>query len=307
MSVGVDIPGGPVLHAPDVFEGTPVDDAPRRFAILRRLVRHPAGVTGLSIVLGMMLLAALAPVVSPYGPNAQDALLPLQSPAWGHLLGTDDLGRDILTRIIFGTRNAAYVGLVAVSLGAAVGVSLGLVCGYFGGWLDMIVSRVADTLLAFPGIIIAIVVVAVAGAGTRQVAFAVALVNAPEFYRIMRASVLGQKSRDYVSATECIGAGNARIMFRHLMPNSVGPLFVQVPLSAGLAIRLAAGLSFIGLGSQPPEAAWGTMLKDSFALLPLGWWYAVFPGIALAIFLIGLNLLSDGLRDVYDPRSEFGQ
>lgn len=274
--------------------------------LLRRLARHPAGLVGGSIVLLMLVVAFAAPLIAPHGPNVQDATAPLQAPSWHYLLGTDELGRDVLSRIIYGAWNAVYIGVLAVAIGAAVGVTTGLLAGYFGRWADALLSRLWDGLLAFPGIILAIVVVAAFGAGTQQVAYAVALVNAPEFFRLTRGGVLEQKGRDYVAATECLGAGNGRIMLRHLLPNSMGPLFVQASISMGVAIRIAAGLSFIGLGTQPPTAAWGNMLQESFSLLPLGWWLAVFPGVALAIFLIGLNLLADALRDVLDPRSAHG-
>jgi peptide/nickel transport system permease protein len=285
----------------------PIDLAPRRGGrwgdFLGRLLAHRSGTVGAVVVLIIVLVALAAPLVAPFDPNAQDVLDVLVPPGAHHLLGTDELGRDVLSRLIYGAQNSVFVGFLAVALGALVGVATGLVAGYAGGWVDAVISRLWDVLLAFPGLILALVVVTVLGPGTRQVAYAVALVNAPEFFRITRGSVFEQKEREYVAAAECLGAGSARIILRHLLPNSVGPLLVQSSLSMGFAIRLSAGLSFIGLGTQPPAASWGNMLQESFQLLPSGWWLAVFPGVALAVLLIGLNLLADGLRDVFDPRS----
>jgi peptide/nickel transport system permease protein len=226
----------------------------------------------------------------------------LVPPGAGWLLGTDELGRDILSRIIYGSRISLLVGVVAVVIGAGVGIPTGLVAGYFGGWIDGVIMRLWDALLAFPGILTGIAVVTVLGPGAVNAAIALAIVNIPEFSRLTRACVLREREREYVLAGRCVGGRDGRIISRHLLPNCLAPILVQLSLSMGFAVLLEAALSFLGLGTQAPEPSWGSMLNDSRTYLRQAPWYGVFPGIALASLLVGLNYLSDALRQALDPR-----
>jgi peptide/nickel transport system permease protein len=203
---------------------------------------------------------------------------------------------------VYGSRISLFVGVLAVVIGSVVGVSSGLAAGYRGGWLDAAIMRVWDTLLAFPAILLGIAVAAILGPGVTNAAIALAIISIPQFSRITRASVLGEKQKDYVQAARCIGVGDVKIALRHIFPNTVSPLLVQLSLAMAYAVLLEAGLSFLGLGTQPPEPSWGSMLNTSRAYLRQAPWYAVFPGIALSILLLGLNFLSDALRDALDPR-----
>ena len=269
---------------------------------LVRTLRNRMGAFGIGILALLVVVAAGASTLAPYHPNAQHDGDELQSPARAYPLGTDELGRDILSRVIWGARVSLLVGLVAVAIGAGVGVPTGLVAGYFGGWLDATIMRLWDALLAFPGILTGIAVVTVLGPGALNVAIALAIVNVPEFSRLTRACVLRERERDYVLAARCLGSSDRRLIARHLLPNCLAPLLVQLSLSMGFAVLLEASLSFLGLGTQAPDPSWGSMLNDSRTYLRQAPWYGVFPGIALAVMLVGLNYLSDALRLALDPR-----
>ncbi len=260
------------------------------------------GAFGLTVLLLMAGLAIFAPVVAPYSPIVQHPGMELQRPSAAFWLGTDELGRDLFSRILYGARVSFVVGIIAVSLGASVGVSTGLLSGYLGGWVDSVIMRFYDALLAFPGIIIGIAVISVLGAGTLNVGYALALGGAPFFARLMRGLVLSERERDYVAAARSVGAGAGRIMVVHVLPNTIGPVIVQLSLAMGFAVLAEAGLSFLGLGVRPPEPSWGSMLNDSRAYLRQAPWYGLWPGIALTILLIALNYLADALRDALDPR-----
>jgi len=265
-------------------------------------VRNPMGAFGLGVIVALILVAALAPLLAPYHPNVQHDLSELQPPGWPFVLGTDELGRDILSRIIWGARVSLLVGLVAVIVGAGLGIPTGLVAGYFGGWADTVIMRLLDALLAFPGILTGIAVVTVLGPGAINAALALAIVNVPEFARLTRACVLREREREYVLASRCVGARDARVIWAHLFPNCLAPILVQLSLSMGFAVLLEAALSFIGLGQQAPDPSWGSMLNDSRAYLRQAPWFGIFPGLALAALLVGLNYLSDALRQALDPR-----
>jgi peptide/nickel transport system permease protein len=270
--------------------------------VLVRISRNPMGAFGLAIVVLMGLVAILAPVVAPYSPIQQHPGLELKPPSGQFWLGSDDLGRDLFSRILYGARVSFVVGIVATALGAAVGVSTGMLSGYLGGWVDSVIMRFYDALLAFPGIIIGIAVISILGPSTLNVAYALAIGGMPFFARLMRSSVLSERERDYVYAARSIGAKDGRIMFRHVLPNTLAPLLVQLSLAMGFAVLAEAGLSFLGLGTQPPDPSWGTMLNDSRAYLREAPWYGLWPGVALTILLVALNYLSDALRDALDPR-----
>jgi peptide/nickel transport system permease protein len=296
----------PVINPPRFGAATQRGSWVRRqhpwLQVLVRIGRNPMGAFGLAIVLIMALLALLAPVIAPYSPVAQHPGQELRPPGSAYLLGSDDLGRDLLSRILFGARVSFVVGIVATSLGASVGISTGLLSGYVGGWVDSVIMRFYDALLAFPGVIIGIAVISILGPSTLNVAYALALGGMPFFARLMRSCVLSERERDYVYAARCIGARDGRIMFRHVLPNTLAPLLVQLSLAMGFAVLAEAGLSFLGLGTQPPDPSWGSMLYDSRAYLREAPWYGLWPGVALSILLVALNYLSDALRDALDPR-----
>lgn len=269
---------------------------------LRRLLRNPSGIIGL-VGLGLLIVAATgADFLAPFDPleqHARDRLLP---PGGVYLLGTDELGRDLLSRIFFGARISLSVGLLSVAIGTIVGVVTGLVAGYWGRWIDPIIMRVWDTLLAFPTILLGVILAAIMGPGVVTAAVAVGINNVPTFSRLTRAGVLGEKEKDYVLAARALGASDWRIAFRHILPNCVPPLLVQLALAMAFAALLEASLSFLGLGAQPPEPSWGSMLSKAQGFLRIQPWFGIFPGLALAVELISLNFLADGLRDVLDPR-----
>jgi peptide/nickel transport system permease protein len=270
--------------------------------VMVRISRNPMGAFGLAIVVIMGLVAILAPVIAPYSPIQQHPGLELRPPSSQFWLGSDDLGRDLFSRILYGARVSFVVGIVATALGATIGVSTGLLSGYLGGWVDSVIMRFYDALLAFPGIIIGIAVISILGPSTLNVAYALAIGGMPFFARLMRSSVLSERERDYVYAARSIGAKDGRIMFRHVLPNTLAPLLVQLSLAMGFAVLAEAGLSFLGLGTQPPDPSWGTMLNDSRAYLREAPWYGLWPGVALTVLLVALNYLSDALRDALDPR-----
>lgn len=266
-----------------------------------RTIHNPMGVFGLTILLLLVVMALAAPLLAPFDPLAQNPGDELAAPSLPYLLGTDEFGRDLLSRIIFGSRISLLVGVVAVGLGAGVGISTGLLAGYIGGWLETVVMRVYDALLAFPAILLGIAVVTVLGPSSLNVAYAIAIAQMPNFARLTRSSVLTEREHDYVTAARCLGAGDGRIMWLHVLPNCIAPLLVQVSLAMGFAVLAEAGLSFLGLGTQPPNPSWGGMLNESRAYLRYAPWYGIWPGVALALLLVGLNFLSDALRDALDP------
>ena len=266
------------------------------------VLRSPVGLTGFAVALLFVVLAVCAPLVAPYPPYEQHQGNLLQPPNGQFLLGTDELGRDLLTRVLYGARVSMIVGVLATAIGATVGVATGLLSGYLGGWVDSVIMRFYDALLAFPGIIIGIGVISVLGPSSINVAYALALGGMPFFARLMRSTVLSQREREYVFAARSIGADDGRIMVRHVLPNTLPPLLVQLSLAMGFAVLAEASLSFLGLGTQPPDPSWGSMLNDSRAYLREAPFYGLWPGLALTILLVALNFLSDALRDALDPR-----
>ena len=271
-------------------------------SVFRRMLRSPTGAVGMAIMALLVITAIFAPLIAPYNPLAQHSGSELGVPSREFWLGTDEFGRDVFSRVVYGSRISLIVGVLAVVAGGLVGISTGLAAGYFGGWLDACIMRLWDTLLAFPAILLGIAVAAVLGPGLTNAALALAIISIPQFSRITRAAVLSEKQREYVQAARCIGSGPGRIVLRHVLPNAVSPLLVQLSLAMAYAVLLEAGLGFLGLGTQPPGPSWGSMLNASRSYLRQAPWYAVFPGLALSTLLVGLNFLSDALRDALDPK-----
>ncbi|SDK81606.1 ABC transporter permease subunit [Paracoccus chinensis] len=270
--------------------------------------RNKGAVVGLAIFLLMVFTAIFADWLAPHNPTLQyrDALL--LPPAWldggraDFLLGTDPVGRDILSRLIKGSQYSLFIGIVVVSIALLGGVIIGLVAGFFGGWLDALIMRIMDVILAFPSLLLALVLVAVLGPGLTNAMIAIAIVYQPHFARLTRAAVMAEKQREYVSAARVAGAGNLRLMFLTILPNCVAPLIVQATLSFSSAVLDAAALGFLGMGAQPPAPEWGTMLAEAREFISRAWWVATFPGLAILIAVLAINLMGDGLRDALDPK-----
>ena len=269
---------------------------------IQRLLRDKLAIAGMVIIGGLLLMALLAPIVAPYDPIIQEILKRRQPPSSEHWLGLDDLGRDIFSRIIFGSRFSLQVGVVSVSLAIIIGAIVGAAAGYLGGWMDTVVMRLMDIMLAFPALLLAIAIVTILGPGLLNMLYAIAIVSIPAYARIVRASVLTVKEQDYILASRSIGVPPLRLLFRNVFPNCLTPLIVQGTLGIGTAILDAAGLSFLGLGAQPPKPEWGAMLGQGRYSMFTAPHIVVFPGIAIMLTVLGFNLLGDGLRDALDPR-----
>ncbi|MEE9435322.1 MAG: ABC transporter permease [Candidatus Adiutricales bacterium] len=273
-----------------------------------KLFSNRTGLAGLIIIVFFVLSALLAPWISPHDPVQNSLYDQLKPPIWAqggateNLLGTDDLGRDILSRILWGARVSLTVGVVSVSIGLFFGSVLGALSGFYKGWLDSIIMRFMDILLSFPHILLAIVIVAYLGPGLRNAMIAIGIISIPRFARIVRASVLEENEKDYVMAVKALGARDTRIIFNAIIPNCLAPIIVQASLGFGSAILDAAGLSFLGLGAQPPIPEWGAMIAMGRTLILRAWWVMTLPGIAILLAVLGFNLLGDGLRDALDPR-----
>ncbi|MDB5077693.1 MAG: binding-protein-dependent transport system inner rane component [Chloroflexi bacterium] len=274
---------------------------PRSARFLRRLIRRPLALIGAVIVLLFLLTAVFGPMLAPHNPDYLDYSAVLAHPSASYPFGTDDTGRDILSRIIAGARISLTVGLVAVGTAMIIGTLVGLFAGYLGGWVDQVIMRLADVLLAFPDILLAIVIIAILGPGLVNVMIAVGVSAIPVYVRTVRAAVLSVREQEFVEAARALGASSWRIMWSHILRNVTAPIIVLATLGVGLSILTAAGLSFLGLGAQPPTPEWGDMLNEAQTYLQQAWWMAVFPGAAIMLVVIGLNLLGDGLRDLLDP------
>ena len=267
------------------------------------LRRNPRMIVGGAIVLAWLLVAALAPLIAPYDPIAVKVADALQSPNGAHWLGTDDLGRDVLSRVMWGSRISLSVGLISVSIGLLVGTSLGLAAGYVGGTFDLLVMRFIDALLAFPALILAIAITSALGPQIQNSMIAIGIVAIPAYCRLTRGQVLAVRQREYVTAARTIGATPLRIVMRHIFPNVMNALIVQATLSTAFAILAEAALSFLGLGPQPPDPSWGQDINYSQRYLPnLKWWMSVGPGLAIFTAVFAFNFLGDALRDALDPR-----
>jgi peptide/nickel transport system permease protein len=287
-------PSAPVVTAPVTRSGL------RRW--WRRFARNRGAVFGLGVLVVIVLMSVFAPLLAPYDPVAQGVGPALERPSLDHWAGTDSFGRDLLSRIIYGARIALVVGVVSVVLAMVIGVSLGLAAGYYGGWLDIVVMRVMDGLFAFPIIILAIAMMAIMGFGVLNVIIAVAVGFIAPFARVTRADVLAVKEEPYVEAARLAGVASRAVIIRHVLPNVMAPIIVQAALRVSGAIITESGLSFLGLGPPPPNPVWGSMIAEGRNFIVMAPHVSTFPGIALMLTIVGLNLLGDGLRDTLDPR-----
>jgi peptide/nickel transport system permease protein len=279
-------------------------DTPRQpgAMLARRLLRHHGALVGGSLLAILVGLAVFGPPFSPYDPTRLDQAQQMLPPSFGHLMGTDNFGRDIWTRLLYGARISMQVGLTAVGIGALVGIAVGVPSGYFGGRYDLVVQRLVDVMQAFPGILLALALVAVIGPSLNNAMVAVGIASVPGFARVARSAVLVTRPLQYIEAAQLIGAGHTRIMVRHVLPNILAPLIVLATTGIGTSIAAAAALGFLGLGAQPPTPEWGTMLAEGRLFLSVAWWMGTFPGLAIALIVLAVNLLGDGLRDALDPR-----
>lgn len=288
------------MSAPTASVNARVAQGGRR-GFLARLVRNPVGFIGFVLASIVVLAAILGPLLSPYDPVAQSIRERFQGPSAAHLLGTDNFGRDTLSRILHGYRTSIGVSLGAVGLATVLGGLIGLMAAYFGGWVDRILMRLMDILLAFPIILLAIAILAVLGPGSFNTGLAIGIVYTPIFARLARGPALTVLNWDYVSAARALGSSPARILARHVTPNILAPLMVQVTLSLSTAVLVEASLSFLGLGTQPPTPSLGLMLSESRNTMLLSPWVSVFSGLAILLASLGFNLFGDGLRDLLDP------
>ena len=278
------------------------------FDQIEKLFKNRTGVAGLIIITFFTLAALLAPLISPHDPNENSLYDQLKPSVWDeggstkNLLGTDDLGRDMLSRLIYGARVSLTLGIVSVGIALVFGSILGALAGFYKGWPDNLIMRLMDIILAFPYILLAIVIVAYLGPSLRNAMMAIGIINIPRFARIIRASVIEEYEKDYVTAARAVGANNRRIIFNAIFPNCLAPIIVQASLGFGEAILSGAGLSFLGLGAQPPLSEWGAMIAQGRSMILRAWWVMTYPGIAILLAVLGFNLLGDGLRDALDPR-----
>ncbi|WP_408022670.1 ABC transporter permease subunit [Stappia albiluteola] len=270
--------------------------------------QNRGAVIGLAFFLALVVVAVFAPLVAPHAPDTQYRDSFLTPPVWeaggkaAFLLGTDAVGRDILSRLIYGARYSLFIGVIVVTIALSGGIVLGVIAGYFRGAVDTFIMRVMDIILAFPSLLLALVLVAILGPGLTNAMIAIALVLQPHFVRLTRAAVLSERNRDYVVAARLAGAGNMRLMFKTILPNCLSPLIVQATLSFSSAILDAAALGFLGMGAQPPTPEWGTMLAEAREFILRAWWVVTFPGLAILITVLAINLVGDGLRDALDPK-----
>jgi peptide/nickel transport system permease protein len=272
---------------------------------LRRLLGHPITVLGLILVALAVMCALIAPQIAPFDPILGNLRDHLQPPSSAHLLGTDHLGRDITSRVIYGSQISLKIALATQALTLVVGLLLGLVGGYYGGWIDAVIMRVADIVMSFPLLIIAIALVGILGSSDTNIIAALALVSWPYVTRLTRSQVLSIKEQDYITAARSLGAGSGMIMFRHILPNLLTPIVVFVTLGIGSVILSEAALSFLGLGGgDQAQPSWGKMLNESRAYIRSAWWMPLFPGLAILLTVLGFNLLGDGLRDALDVRGD---
>ena len=268
----------------------------------RRLRRSSSLVVGAAIMLVVVASAVLAPSIAPYDPIDQEFTSQLRPPSTTHLFGTDEFGRDIFSRVVFGARIALNIGVLADAIATVLGILFGVVAGYVGGRLDALVTRIIDVVLAFPYLLLAMIVVAILGPGLTNAMIAIAIVYTPQFARVVRGVVLSVKEQDFVEAARAMGSGPTRILARYVLPNIVSPVIVMATLTVGFMIVETAGLSFLGLGASPPAPEWGSMLATGRSYMLAAPWITTFPGLAILVTVVAFNLVGDGLRDLLDPR-----
>jgi len=268
----------------------------------RRLIRHKLAMFGAFVLLTVTVMALFGPLIAPYDPNGMDFAARFASPSFQHWMGTDDFGRDIFSRVIYGSRVSLQVGVVAVGVATLIGTTLGLIAGYSNRIVDEIIMRAMDILYAFPAILLAIAILAALGRGVGNAMIAIGLVYIPIFARISRGAVLGIRNEEFILAAKALGAGDIRIMLTHILPNVLSPIIVEITLSFAFAILAEAALSFFGLGTQPPDPSWGRMLSEGRDFFRQSGWLGVFPGMAIFFTVMGFNFLGDGLRDALDPQ-----
>lgn len=300
--------------------GSLIPQRPPESGIRRQMLRefwyyfaeNKGAVLGLIVFSIVVFVAVFAPFIAPHDPAAQNRSALLIPPAfmeggqWAFPLGTDAVGRDIFSRLVYGARYSLFIGLFVVTLSVSTGIVIGMIAGYVRGFVDTVIMRLMDIILAFPSLLLALVLVAVLGPGLMNAMIAIALVLQPHFVRLTRASVMAEKEREYVTAARVAGAGPLRLMFRTILPNCLGPLIVQATLSFSNAILDAAALGFLGMGAQPPTPEWGTMLAEAQEFVLRAWWVVTFPGLAILITVLAINLIGDGLRDAIDPKMRKG-
>lgn len=275
----------------------------------RRAVKHffrkPLAVSGLVIVVIVLLVALFAPQLAPYDPKKADFTAILQAPSAKYLLGTDEIGRDLLSRLIYGARASIRAGLIAVLIAVGIGVPIGLLSGYLRGWVDQIVfMRLADAMIAFPTIVLALALAAALGGNLTTAMLAIGIGSAPAFIRLARAQALSLREREFVEAARALGNGAGMVMLKHVFPNMIGPLLVQTSIAIAAAILAETALSFLGLGVQPPTPSWGSTLRIGTGYMQSAPWLSLYPGLSIFVTVLGINLLGDGLRDVLDPRDK---
>jgi peptide/nickel transport system permease protein len=288
-------------HANAAVAPTEPFDSPMR-QILRTLLRRPTAVFGALVLLIVLVLALFAPWIAPYDPLKTSWALVRKAPSAAHWFGTDEVGRDLLSRMIWGARASLSAGLVAVSIAVSVGVPLGMLAAYVGGWFDSLIGRLTDAMLAIPFLILAIALAAFLGPSLGNAMIAIGITATPIFVRLARGQVLAARAEDWVEAARAVGNPPARILLRHILPNILPPVIVQATLAIAAAIIAEASLSFLGLGQQPPAPSWGSMLNTAQRFLTQAPWMAIFPGLAIFITVLAFNLFGDGLRDALDPR-----
>ena len=283
-------------------ESQPLALKAQRSPYIKRFFANPLCLMGTALMILLLVLAAFGPLIAPHDPIQVMTRDRFQAPSWHHLFGTDEFGRDIFSRIIYGARIAVKVGVISVVVAFAGGITFGLIMGFYRGIVDTVLSRILEIWLSFPDILFAITVVAILGPSLNNVILALGFLSIPAYARIVRSSVLSARQEQYVEAARASGVSDSRIMWRHILPNVVAPLIILSSLRFGGALLTGAGLSFIGLGAQPPDPEWGAILSSGRQYMYQAPWITVFPGLAIALFVLGVNMLGDGLRDVLDPR-----
>ncbi len=298
MAIARESPLGelPIELAPESSRGRGA------FATLRSFLSDPKAAVATVILVSFVFIAVFAPLIAPFGEDQQDRTSSLVKPSMTHPFGTDRLGRDVLSRVIYGSRVSLRVGFIAVGIAAAIGIPLGLIAGYLGSWADEAIMRLVDAWIVFPNLILLLAIVAILGPGTTNVMIAIGLNTFPLYARLIRAQTLSLKQRDFVLAAKAIGARDFSIMRYHILPNAIQPIIVQASLAVGGAVLAEAGLSFLGIGVKPPTATWGVIISDGFPIIRTNPWVSITPGLAIILFVLGVNLLGDRLRDVLDPR-----